>query len=121
MPMESQVSSNSITTFTPAPANPAHVKTLSCRTGPLRVGRAFERLFRLSRRITSFGPPVGREMMTPTNGRAKENHLCKTGIHAMKWPLEPGSPSTGLRLRGGRAQWAVRQDINLYLIYFAAA
>jgi hypothetical protein len=28
------------------------------------------------------------------------------GIHATKWPPEPGSPQTGLRLRGGRAQWA---------------
>jgi len=30
---------------------------LSCRTGPLRAGRAFTRLF-----IASRGPPVGREM-----------------------------------------------------------
>src|ERR1700733_1239770 len=46
------------------------------------------------------------EMIIPTNGRTTEDHLCKIGIHATKWPREPGSPQTGLRLRGGHAQWA---------------
>jgi tetratricopeptide (TPR) repeat protein len=42
----------------------------------------------------------------PTNGRAEEDDSFKTGIHATKWPREPGSPQAGLRLWGGLAQWA---------------
>jgi hypothetical protein len=40
------------------------------------------------------GPPVGRKMMIPTNGRTCAAHPAKTGIHATKWPLH--------------AKWALR-------------
>jgi hypothetical protein len=72
---------------------------MSCRTGPLRVGRAFARLFNLSSQDRLRGPPVGRKMMIPTNGRTYADDPCKTGIHATKWPRH--------------AQWARPQDMLL--------
>src|ERR1700722_308851 len=41
----------------------------------------------------------------PTGGPQKIV-VARQDTQATKWPLEPGSPQTGLRLWGGRAQWA---------------
>jgi hypothetical protein len=46
---------------------------LSCRTGPLRVERAFARLFRASR-----GPPVGRNYLRSDQREDLASRLCKT-------------------------------------------
>ena len=53
---------------------------VSCRTGPLRVGRAFARLFTALR-----CPPVGRrEVLVPTSGRIFAGDPAVTGIRVTK-------------------------------------
>src|ERR1700678_1941443 len=61
-------------------------ENMSCRTGPLRVGRAFARLFNLHCKRDIRRPSRWSGSSSPTNGKTTENHPCMTGIHATKWP-----------------------------------
>ena len=54
---------------------------LSCRTGPLRVGRAFARLFKASR-----CPPVGRDCLCSDEREDVSPDAARQGIPATKWP-----------------------------------
>jgi hypothetical protein len=58
---------------------------MSCRTGPLRVGRAFARLFNLSWRGKCGGASRCSGMMfVMTNGSPVADDGATTGIHATK-------------------------------------
>jgi hypothetical protein len=74
---------------------------MSCRTGPLRAGRAFARLFNLSWQGGVLGvlPLVGLE---PSNARTVADDLAGAGIHATKWPLaaQAARPAGHAKMRG---------------------
>jgi hypothetical protein len=61
---------------------------MSCRTGPLRAGRAFARLFNLSLRGEPHRHPPSRwsGQSSSDQPRTHDNHHHTTGIHARKWP-----------------------------------
>src|SRR5882757_9247017 len=89
---------------------------MSCRTAHCAWrGRSHAFLTCLGE-IDGIGPAVGRDCLSPTNGRTEENHPFTTGIRATKWPRESGSPQTGLRLRGGKRSGPVRQDIFFFVL-----
>jgi hypothetical protein len=74
----------------------------SCRTGPLRVGRAFARLFNCLDEATGIGPPAGRNHHSrPTGGPERSSFQDRYTHHEVVAPRAVG-PSAGqdARLRG---------------------
>ena len=51
---------------------------LSCRTGPLRVGRPLRGVCTGLARINSLGPPVGRDDLSSDQRRTIAIHLAQT-------------------------------------------
>ena len=51
---------------------------MSCRMSPLRVARAFARLFNLSGQMDCFGPPVGRNHLSSDQREDHQSPSCKT-------------------------------------------
>src|ERR1700722_10075126 len=59
---------------------------MSCRTGPLRVGGAFARLFNLSGWIEPHWSSRWSESLFSDQREDQCHFPVKTGIHATKWP-----------------------------------
>jgi len=60
---------------------------MSCRTGPLRVGRSLRDAYTLSGWMSGLGPRDARGMMfvtTNANGSPVDDDVATTGIHATK-------------------------------------
>src|ERR1700678_4567578 len=60
----------------------------TCPAGRARYARrGRSHSFSTSRRMMNFlGPPVGRQIITPTNGKTRSFRAPRQGIHAAKWP-----------------------------------
>jgi hypothetical protein len=71
---------------------------MSCRTGPLRVGWPLRGVYTGLWGIIFFGPPVGQEMIIPTNGGQSN-------------PLRPDKLKRRANARPTRSG-PVRQDIS---------
>src|ERR1700677_4478382 len=65
-------------------------EAMSCRTGPLRVGRPLRGAYTFLATTNYRGPPVGRKRMIPTNGRTDADDPAQTGTHTTKWPSAVG-------------------------------
>jgi len=80
---------------------------MSCRTGPLRVGRPLRGGCTGRGGISDIGPPVGRDYYFPTNGRTTNDRSCKKDIQATKWPPH--------------AQWARPAGHSSFGVFFPSA
>ena len=77
---------------------------MSCRTGPLRVGRAFARLFNLCGQEKRHRPSRWSGSSFRPTGGPRRIVFARQGIHATKWP--PHAQWAFSRLLKSRAKWA---------------
>ena len=60
---------------------------MSCRTGPLRVGRSLRDTSTLSGWIERLGSSRCSETLIPGHRPGRDDDVATTGTHATKWPL----------------------------------